>query len=155
MTPTFLPRNSVVTVDLNGTSTCSATGSASISARNAIVGPGLPPFSTAVTPVMRDAGLHIETQLAKVIRDEPGGPYLAIAQLGMLMNVPPPGDHIVVYVPERAFDLLGRDRGECSHGADAERKRGKNTEHRESPCYSNMRASVRGGGTKDKAGIEE
>ena len=35
-------------------------------------GPGLPPFSTAVTPVMRDACLHLETELAQVIRDELG-----------------------------------------------------------------------------------
>jgi hypothetical protein len=51
MTPTFLPRYSAVTVDLNGTSTCSVTGNASMSARKAMTGPGLSPLSTAVTPV--------------------------------------------------------------------------------------------------------
>ncbi len=51
ITPTFSPRYSAVTADLNGTSTCSFTGSASMSARSAITGPGLPPFSTPTTPV--------------------------------------------------------------------------------------------------------
>ncbi len=51
ITPTFSPRYSVVATDLNGTSTCSATGNASMSARSAITGPGLPPFSTPTTPV--------------------------------------------------------------------------------------------------------
>ena len=51
ITPTFSPRYSAVAVDWNGRSACSVTGSASMSARSATVGPGLPPRSTPTTPV--------------------------------------------------------------------------------------------------------
>ena len=51
MTPTSWPANVDRTVDLNGRSTCSVTGSASMSARSATTRPGLPPRSTPTTPV--------------------------------------------------------------------------------------------------------
>ncbi len=52
MTPVSCPLYTVRTVDLNGTSTSSVTGSASMSARSATVGPGLAPFRMPTTPGM-------------------------------------------------------------------------------------------------------
>ncbi len=51
ITPHAWPFHSVRTVLLNGTSTSSTTGRASMSARRATPGPGRPPFSTPTTPV--------------------------------------------------------------------------------------------------------
>src|SRR5207249_3970577 len=47
----FLALYVVRAVDLKGTSTCSVTGRASISARNATMRPGFPPRSSPITPV--------------------------------------------------------------------------------------------------------
>ena len=52
ITPVSWPLYTVRTVDLNGTSTSSVTGSASMSARSATVGPGLPPLRIPTTPGM-------------------------------------------------------------------------------------------------------
>jgi hypothetical protein len=41
-----------VTLEAKGAPVCSATGSPSMSARSATTPPGLPPFSTATTPVL-------------------------------------------------------------------------------------------------------
>ena len=51
MTPTSWPSYFEVALLANGTSTSSRTGRPSMSARRATTGPGLPPLSTAVTPV--------------------------------------------------------------------------------------------------------
>ena len=51
-TPTSWPRKVSFLVDLNGKSVSSITGSASMSARTAISGPGLPPLRRATTPVL-------------------------------------------------------------------------------------------------------
>ncbi len=51
MTPQDCPLYSAVATLLNGTSTSSFTGSASMSARSATTEPGLPPFSIPTTPV--------------------------------------------------------------------------------------------------------
>ena len=51
MTPDSLPAQVVFTFDVKGRSTSSVTGSASMSARKATTGPGLPPFSSATMPV--------------------------------------------------------------------------------------------------------
>ena len=51
ITPTSCPANVDRTLDLNGRSTCSVTGSASMSARSATTPPGFPPRSTPTTPV--------------------------------------------------------------------------------------------------------
>ena len=50
ITPTVSPRYCAVAVEANGRPLRSATGSASMSARSAIFGPGLPPRMIAVTP---------------------------------------------------------------------------------------------------------
>src|SRR3546814_932739 len=50
ITPVCWPLKVVVTFDANGRSLRSVTGSASMSARSAIFGPGLPPLMIAVTP---------------------------------------------------------------------------------------------------------
>ena len=51
ITPTSCPLYVARTVDLNGRSTCSVTGSASMSARSATTGPGRAPRRTPTTPV--------------------------------------------------------------------------------------------------------
>jgi hypothetical protein len=51
MTPASAPFHIVRTLLLNGTSVSSVTGNASMSARSATQGPGLPPLSTPTTPV--------------------------------------------------------------------------------------------------------
>ena len=51
ITPTGWPRYVLFTVEANGNPVCSVTGSASMSARSAMRGPGLPPFRMATTPV--------------------------------------------------------------------------------------------------------
>ena len=50
ITPTVSPRYCAVALEANGRPLRSATGSASMSARRAILGPGLPPWMIAVTP---------------------------------------------------------------------------------------------------------
>ena len=51
ITPTVSPRNCAVALDLNATSVCSVTGSASMSARSPTVRPGFAPRSNPTTPV--------------------------------------------------------------------------------------------------------
>ena len=50
ITPVVWPLKVVVTFEANGRPVCSVTGNASMSARNAIFGPGLPPSMIATTP---------------------------------------------------------------------------------------------------------
>ena len=52
MTGTVWPSHVALAFDLKGTSTRSSTGSASMSARRATTGPGLPPFRMPSTPMM-------------------------------------------------------------------------------------------------------
>ena len=52
ITPTSAPRQCAVTFEAKGRPVSSFTGSASMSARSATTGPGLPPVRTATTPVM-------------------------------------------------------------------------------------------------------
>ena len=78
---------------LNGTSTSSVTGSASMSARSATTGPGWPPFSTPTTPVCATFSLHlVEAERAQVVGDDLRGAHLAVAELGVLVDVAAPGD---------------------------------------------------------------
>ena len=81
--------------DANGRSTSSATGSASMSARSATTGPGSAPLSSADDAGVRDAGAHlVEAERAQVLGDDAGGADLAVAELGVLVDVAPPGDHL-------------------------------------------------------------
>ena len=51
MTPVIWPFHIAFTLEAKGRSTFSSTGSASMSARSATTGPGLPPLRTPTTPV--------------------------------------------------------------------------------------------------------
>ena len=46
---------------------------------------------------MGDAGPDLEAQGAQMVGDQPGGAGLAVAQLGMFVDVAPPGDDAVVH----------------------------------------------------------
>ena len=94
ITPTFSPRNSVVTVDLNGTSVCSVTGSASMSARSAMVRAGLAALEQRGDAGDADAGFHFQAQRAQFLGDEVRRFDFAIAELGIGMQVTPPFDHV-------------------------------------------------------------
>ena len=65
------------------------TGNASMSARTATTGPGRPAFEQRDDAMPRDAGLHLEAELAQVVGDERRRLLLAVRQLGILMNLMP------------------------------------------------------------------
>ena len=67
-----------------------------MSARSATTGPSLPPLSTAITPVRATPSLYLEAEFAQVVGNEACGPRLLLAELGMLMNIAPPGDQLVL-----------------------------------------------------------
>ena len=94
ITPTFSPRYSAVAVDLNGRSTCSVTGNASMSARSATVGPGLPPLQDADHAGVRDARANLEAQLAQLFGHDLRRAELAVAEFGVLVEVAAPRDHL-------------------------------------------------------------
>ena len=106
MTPTSCPLNVVRTVDLNGTSTCSVTGSASMSARSATTRPGLPPLQDADDAGVRDRRLHLDAELAQAVGDELRRARLAVAELGMLVNVAAAGDDFRLDLLRGVVDAL-------------------------------------------------
>ncbi len=65
MTPTSCPLYSVRTLDAKGRSTISVTGRASMSERNATVGPGRPPRSSPTTPVW---AIPVRTSIPRLFR---------------------------------------------------------------------------------------
>ena len=125
ITPTCWPLYSVFTVDLNGTSTSSVTGKASMSDRRATTGPGLPPRSTADDAGLRDACPHLQPQRAQVLGDLLGRAHLAIAQLGVLVEVAPPRDQLRLERRRARVDAVVQaiDRAGCAiAGAEAARQ---------------------------------
>ena len=113
MTPTFSPFHVVRSFDANGTSARSSTGRPSMSARRATTGPGSLPRSTPTTPVTRDLGAHVvEAELAQVGGDDGGGADLAVAELGVRVQVAPPGDQLRFDRRHGGIDLGG----ESVHG---------------------------------------
>ena len=66
-----------------------------MSERSATTGPGSPPLSTPTTRG-GDARSHGEAQLSQFIGDNLGGPRFAVAELGMLVKVASPRDHLRV-----------------------------------------------------------
>jgi hypothetical protein len=80
---------------LNGTSTISVTGSASISARRATVGPGFPPLRTPTRRNSANVLLNFDAQRSKMRGDESRRALLRVSELRMLMNVVTPSCHLV------------------------------------------------------------
>ena len=97
MTPTFSPaRYLPLALDANGRPSRSLTGSASMSARRATTGPGLPPLSTPTTPVPATPVRTSRGRACAGVGDEACGARLLFAELGVLMDVAPPGDQLLL-----------------------------------------------------------
>ena len=65
---------------------------------------------------VRHLRAHVEAELAQPLRDERGGAHLAIAELGVLVQIAPPRDHLRLHRARRAVDrvaqiLVRRGRG--------------------------------------------
>ena len=82
--------------EANSTPLSSWIGSASMSARSATVGPGLPVRSRASTLVSVGRSTVSARRSLERLRDERRRLVLVEADLGMAVQVAPPGDHIVV-----------------------------------------------------------
>ena len=116
MTPTVLPF-------VLATSPCwrtarptsSRTGRPSMSARSATTGPGRPPLSSATTPVLRDAGLRLESEALEPLDDVLRGLDLAVRELGMLVQMAAPREQLRLDAGGQLVDLGGERR--CAGGA--------------------------------------
>ena len=65
-----------------------------MSARKATTGPGLPPRNNRDHAGIGHARADLEPQRPQMVGNELRRPHLAIAQLRMLMDVPPPRNHL-------------------------------------------------------------
>ena len=63
-----------------------------MSARSITVGPGRPPWSKSDDAGPTHAGPHPIAEIAQGLRDDIGVPRYSKGQLGVLMQVPPPGN---------------------------------------------------------------
>ncbi len=86
----------------------SATGSASMSARSAIVGPGRPVFRIPDHPGLGNAGLHGEPQFAQVIGYYLCRAHFAVGKFRVLVEVAPPDNDFRINGIERAIEFRGR-----------------------------------------------
>ena len=82
--------------DVNGASSRSVSGSASMSARQAMVRPGRSPWRMPTTPGARDPRPHLELGAVQPLGDDLGGAPLLERQLGMAVEVPPERDEPVL-----------------------------------------------------------
>ena len=105
--------------DAKGTSTCSVTGRPSMSARSATAGRATPPLSRPTTPVCGDFRAHlVQPELAQVRGDDGRGAELAVAELGVLVQVAPPSQHAGFDGLRGGIDLFGKGAGDhvaCGH----------------------------------------
>ena len=106
MTGTVWPSHVALAVDLNGTSTRSSTGSASMSARKATTRPGLAALQDADHAGDADAGLHLDAELRQMLGGERRGARLLVGELGVLVDVAPPGDDLVLELQGGVGDAL-------------------------------------------------
>ena len=111
-------------LEANGSPAGSFTGSASMSARSATTGPGLPPLQHGDDAGLGDAGLHLEAKLRQVLGNERRRPRLLFAEFGMLVNVAAPGDQLLLDLRGALADFLFqlRDIG-CARAGRADRER--------------------------------
>ena len=95
ITPTSSPFQVVRTLEANGRSTCSTTGKASMSARSATTGPGRAPRRSPTTPVWATpVRTWSKPSRAQVRRDQARGAGLAVAELGVFVEVAAPGNDV-------------------------------------------------------------
>ena len=76
-----------------------------MSARSATTDPGLGAFEHADDARPADARAHLDAELAQVIGDECRGARLLAGELGVLVDVTPPGDDLVVHRERATVDL--------------------------------------------------
>ena len=105
ITPTSRPLYSALTLEAKGRSNASVTGRASISARSAITGPGLPPRRTPTTPVWATCVRTSRPSRAQVVRHDARRANFAIRQLRMLVNIAPPGNGLLLHFRGQPVDL--------------------------------------------------
>ena len=121
MMPTDSPFHGALTFEAKGTSTSSATGSASMSARSATTGPGKAPFSRPTTPVWATpVRTSSRPSFFRCSATMPDGAELAVAELGVGVEVAPPGDDARLDGFRRLVDQAGdraRGDGSVSHVA--------------------------------------
>jgi hypothetical protein len=92
------------------------------------------PAQDADDASVRHVGSHLHPKRAQVVSDESGCPRLAIAQLGMLVDVAPPGHHLrrdgLHALPHLRWRLRGKTSRSCGvEGDDREPHCGTTTGH--------------------------
>src|SRR3954466_2677191 len=96
MTSTSRPRYVLLAVEAKESPSGSLTGKASMSARSATTGPGRLPRRMPHHPGSSHAGPDLQAQVAQVVGHESGRALFLVAEFGVGMDVPPPGDHLCV-----------------------------------------------------------
>ena len=95
ITPHSWPFHGVTALLAKGTSTSSFTGQRVHVGAQRHHGAGLAALEDAHDAGHGDLLAHlVQAQRAQVLRDEPRGAHLAVAELGMLVQVAPPGDDL-------------------------------------------------------------
>ena len=138
MTPTVLPWYSPLAFEANGRSTSSVTGRASMSARMASFGPGLPPLRMPTTPVCAMPVLHLVTELLQLCGDELCRARFAIAQFGMFVKIAAHrSDVLETRIDQRLHRRLashGRKAEACERGTEGQANESKLRAHGGSPA---------------------
>ena len=78
-----------------------------MSARSAIVGPGLPVLSSATTPVLAMPVSTSRPSLLQVFGDDLRGAHFAVGKFRVLVKIAPPRDDLRVNRLDRGFEILG------------------------------------------------
>ena len=115
MTGTVSPLYSPVASDRKGRSFRSGTGNASMSARRAITGPGRPPSRMPTTPVCATPVVTSIPSDSRCWATIAAGLELAIGKLGVLMDLTPPLDDLLLEVGSHLLHL-GPALGGTVHG---------------------------------------
>ena len=121
ITSTSRPLYCARTFEAKGTSASSFTGNASMSARSATTGDADRPRSRPTTPVCATPVVDLDPERAQVVRHQGRRAQLPVPELRVLVDVPPPGDHLRLDLLRQAVDLLRfrRSTGEPPMPADA------------------------------------
>ena len=89
-----------------------------MSARSATTLPGLAAAQHADHAGVRDVLLHLDAERAQVVGDELRRAHLAVAELGVLVDVAAPGDHARLDARRGRIDArvqIGGSGGESGH----------------------------------------
>src|SRR4051794_40154686 len=135
MTSTSRPRYVLRAVEAKGSPCGSLTGKASMSARSATTGPGRLPRRNADHPGSRNTGPDLQAQAAQVLGHQSGCALFLVAEFGVGMDVPPPGDHLSFLRSGLLRDFLLEAR-----------RLGCEGNHRAAPCESERDQAAEGFG---------